>query len=80
MTASASSTAGCTGDVGYLDDGGYLFITGRVKDQSSAAVKTSLPADRGCARRHPSVEERRHQRPDPDWGETVQAIVVLRRA
>jgi len=69
-----------SGDVGYLDDEGYLFIVDRVKD----VIKTggTLVASREVEEAlftHPAVSEVAViALPDPKWIEAVTAVVVVR--
>jgi len=71
-----------TGDVGYLDDGGYLFITGRIKDMIIRGGENISPGEiEAVLESHPSVVEAAIIGvPDPEWGETVKAVVVLEPA
>jgi acyl-CoA synthetase (AMP-forming)/AMP-acid ligase II len=69
-----------TGDVGRLDDGGYLFITGRKKDLIIRGGENISPGEiENCLESHPAVEEAAVIGvPDTEWGEVVKAILVLR--
>ncbi|MGB2719877.1 MAG: AMP-binding protein, partial [Rhodococcus sp. (in: high G+C Gram-positive bacteria)] len=69
-----------TGDIGYLDDDGYLYVVDRAKDMIitggfnvySAEVEQALLS-------HPSVKECAVVGlPDDKWGERVTAAVLLR--
>jgi acyl-CoA synthetase (AMP-forming)/AMP-acid ligase II len=68
-----------TGDIGYLDEDGYLFIVDRAKDMIitggfnvySAEVEQALMA-------HPAVRDCAVVGlPDDKWGERVTAVVVV---
>jgi len=69
-----------TGDVGYLDDEGYLFITGRKKDLIIRGGENISPGEiEATLDEHPQVEEAAIIGvPDPDWGEVIKAIIVPR--
>ncbi|MEO7731957.1 MAG: long-chain-fatty-acid--CoA ligase, partial [Kofleriaceae bacterium] len=69
-----------TGDAGYLDDAGYLYIQDRIKDMIICAGENIYPAEiEHLLHTHPAVAEAAAIGvPDPRWGETVKAVVVLR--
>ncbi|HWO94509.1 MAG TPA: long-chain-fatty-acid--CoA ligase [Dehalococcoidia bacterium] len=68
-----------TGDVGYMDEEGYLFITGRKKDMIIRGGENISPGEiEAVLEEHDAVEEAAVIGvPDPDWGEVVKAVVVL---
>jgi o-succinylbenzoate---CoA ligase len=69
-----------TGDLGALDGGGRLTVTGRKSDTIVSGGENVAPAEvEAVLEAHPDVLEAAVLgRPDPDWGEAVTAIVVAR--
>ena len=69
-----------TGDVGRVDDGGYLFITGRKKDLIIRGGENISPGEiENVLSAHAAIEEVAVIGvPDAEWGEVVKAVVVLK--
>ena len=69
-----------TGDLGYLDDEGFLYIADRKKDLIiSGGENIASPEVERVLYEHPSVLEASViGRPDARWGEVPVAFVVLR--
>jgi acyl-CoA synthetase (AMP-forming)/AMP-acid ligase II len=69
-----------TGDAGYVDEGGYVYVCDRMKDTVIVAGENVYPAEvENALCKHPAVVEAAvigvpHER----WGEAVRAFVVLR--
>jgi len=69
-----------TGDVGYLDDGGYLFIADRLKDMIITGGYNVYPKEvENAIFKHEAVFEAAVIGvPDETWGESVKAFVALK--
>ncbi|WP_027552763.1 non-ribosomal peptide synthetase [Bradyrhizobium sp. Cp5.3] len=69
-----------TGDLGYLDGDGYLFIVGRIKDVINRGGQKVSPLEvEEVLLSHPAVLEAGvFAIPHPKLGENVAAVVVLR--
>jgi acyl-CoA synthetase (AMP-forming)/AMP-acid ligase II len=68
-----------SGDIGHVDDGGYLFISDRVKDMIiTGGENVYSPEVEQAVAEHPAVAEVAVIGvPDDHWGEAVKAMVVL---
>jgi len=69
-----------TGDVGYLDEDGYLFITDRMKDMIIKGGYNLYPSEiEGYLEAHPAIAEVSVIGiPDSKYGEEVMAFIVRR--
>ena len=69
-----------TGDLGVVDDEGYLSIVGRAREVLRTGGETVAPGEVEAALAdHPSIAEVAVVGvPDAEWGEVVCAVVVLR--
>jgi long-chain acyl-CoA synthetase len=68
------------GDMGYLDEDGFLFISDRAKDMIITGGTNVYPAEiEATLLDHPAVHDAGVIGiPDPDWGETVTALIELK--
>jgi acyl-CoA synthetase (AMP-forming)/AMP-acid ligase II len=69
-----------TGDGGYMDDDGYVFIVDRIKDMIVSGGENVYSAEvENAVARHPAVASCAVIGvPDDEWGERVHAVVVLK--
>jgi acyl-CoA synthetase (AMP-forming)/AMP-acid ligase II len=70
----------CTGDGGYLDEDGYLFLTDRVKDMIVSGGENVYPVEvEDALASHADVGEVAVIGiPDERWGEVVTAVIIPR--
>ena len=70
-----------TGDAGFMDGDGYVYVQDRIKDMIVSGGENIYPAEvESAIYGHPSVEEVAVIAvPDPKWGEAAKAVVVLKR-
>ncbi|AMK19848.1 MULTISPECIES: long-chain-fatty-acid--CoA ligase [Sphingobium] len=69
-----------TGDAGYLDSDGYLYVRGRMKDMIISGAENIYPAEvENVLISHPDVANVAViGLPHPHWGEAVTAVIVPR--
>lgn len=69
-----------TGDGGYFDEDGFLFISDRIKDMIITGGENVYPAEvESALMRHPAIAEAGViGEPDPQWGEAIVAVVALK--
>lgn len=69
-----------SGDAGYLDADGYLYIHDRVKDMIISGAENIYPAEVESAMfGHPDIADVAVIGvPDDKWGEAVKAVIVLK--
>jgi long-chain acyl-CoA synthetase len=65
------------GDIGYLDEDGYLFLCDRKADMIISGGANIYPAEiEGVLLSHPGVgDAAAFGVPHPDWGEEVKAVI-----
>jgi O-succinylbenzoic acid--CoA ligase len=69
-----------TGDLGHIDAEGFLYVTDRLGDTIVSGGENVMPAEvEEVLLRHPAVADAAAVgRPDAEWQEAVEAVVVLR--
>jgi acyl-CoA synthetase (AMP-forming)/AMP-acid ligase II len=69
-----------TGDLGYIDEDGYIFLSGRSKDFIKRGGEMVSPEEiERVLHSHYTIDEAAVIGvPDVDWGERIRAIIVLK--
>ena len=69
-----------TGDLGWVDDDGYIFFAGRKDDMIIRGGENIAPAEvESVLMSHPSIEEAAVVgEPSEEWGQVLKAFVVVR--
>lgn len=69
-----------TGDAGFFDEDGYLYVTDRLKDMIITGGENVYSVEvENALHTHPAIAECAViGLPDPRWGERVHAVIVLR--
>ena len=67
-----------TGDGGYMDEDGYVYVVDRIKDMIISGGENVYSAEvENCVAQHPAVAQCAVIGiPSEQWGETVHAIVM----
>jgi len=67
-----------TGDLGYKDEDGYIYLAGRAKDFIKRGGEMISPEEvEQVLRSHPQLDDAAVIGvPDEEWGEEVRAVVV----
>lgn len=65
-------------DLGYLDEDGYLYLSGRARDMVISGGVNIYPAEiEDVLLRHPAIKDAAViGLPDPEWGERLMAVLV----
>jgi acyl-CoA synthetase (AMP-forming)/AMP-acid ligase II len=69
-----------TGDIGHVDDGGYVYVSDRLKDMIiTGGENVYSPEVERVLSEHPAIAESAVIGiPDDTWGESVEAVVALK--
>ncbi len=80
--ADGTNTWWHSGDMGHLDEDGYLYLEGRVDDMIISGGINIMPARvEEILLSHPDVAEAAVVGvPDPEWGQKVKAFIISKRA